>query len=373
MDSKIKKRLWIRNFIIIFLIILLLLTFFSNTIMNYTLPEVSVKYPNYQTITSKISGNGVVTANQSVQVTLQETRVVDKIMVSRGQKVYRGDVLFTLTQNDSAELSDAKDALRSLEFELISLKSQELSDSQAVEEQIAAKQAEIEQIKKTIATKETALDKLNELNKTIEALEANNALQNNNIENSNKEIVKTENLRQEAMNGYSVPYSVLYEGISGAKQLKTDALLKVSSQEGVITKLNKDRASLVSVKNEQKEQLTSKEKDVARLEETLSTYDTFMNISESYKIRYDIELLEEEHNALTAYNNAISEYTRILQATLNPNTPEALTAMARVNSAKEKYESYTGGYYYSDEYYNALLNIKTQQLANSFEYGLSAT
>ena len=39
-----KRRDWIKNAVIVFLIIMLLLTFFSNTIMNYSLPEVSAEY-----------------------------------------------------------------------------------------------------------------------------------------------------------------------------------------------------------------------------------------------------------------------------------------------------------------------------------------
>ena len=36
------RREWVKNIIIVFLLVMLLLTFFSNTIMNYSLPEVSV-------------------------------------------------------------------------------------------------------------------------------------------------------------------------------------------------------------------------------------------------------------------------------------------------------------------------------------------
>ena len=39
------RRDWVKNAIIIFLAVLLVLTFFSNTIMNYSLPEVAAQYP----------------------------------------------------------------------------------------------------------------------------------------------------------------------------------------------------------------------------------------------------------------------------------------------------------------------------------------
>ena len=43
MDNSVKKREWVKTAAIIFLAILLVLTFFSNTIMNATLPEVAAQ------------------------------------------------------------------------------------------------------------------------------------------------------------------------------------------------------------------------------------------------------------------------------------------------------------------------------------------
>jgi hypothetical protein len=43
MESKPKNREWVKNAAIIFLAVLLVLTFFSNTIMNFSLPQVATK------------------------------------------------------------------------------------------------------------------------------------------------------------------------------------------------------------------------------------------------------------------------------------------------------------------------------------------
>jgi hypothetical protein len=48
----------IKNIAIIFLIIMLLLTFFSNTIMNYSLVEVSTQMVSSGKVTSKVRGSG---------------------------------------------------------------------------------------------------------------------------------------------------------------------------------------------------------------------------------------------------------------------------------------------------------------------------
>ena len=56
--EKSKKRELIKTIAIIFLVILLLLTFFSNTIMNRSLPEVATQSIVGGTINAKIRGSG---------------------------------------------------------------------------------------------------------------------------------------------------------------------------------------------------------------------------------------------------------------------------------------------------------------------------
>ena len=55
-----KKREWVKTAAIVFLSVMLVLTFFSNTIMNYSLPEVATQYVQSGSITAKIRGSGVV-------------------------------------------------------------------------------------------------------------------------------------------------------------------------------------------------------------------------------------------------------------------------------------------------------------------------
>lgn len=110
-EEKVKKREWVKNAAIIFLSIMLVLTFFSNTFLLRSLPEVSTQSVSSGTINTKIRGSGTVAANQTYNVTLEQNRKVDSILVKVGQKVNAGDVLFTLQEGDSKELEEAKDAL----------------------------------------------------------------------------------------------------------------------------------------------------------------------------------------------------------------------------------------------------------------------
>ncbi len=111
------KRDWVKNAIIIFLVVLLVLTFFSNTIMNYSLPEVAAQYPQSTTLTTKIRGTGTVEAAQSYNVTVQETRTVAAVNVKKGDTIAAGDMLLTLDATESQELQDARTSLASLKLE----------------------------------------------------------------------------------------------------------------------------------------------------------------------------------------------------------------------------------------------------------------
>ncbi|MBD5139752.1 MAG: HlyD family efflux transporter periplasmic adaptor subunit [Ruminococcus sp.] len=113
MENGTKRREWVKNAIIIFLIVMLLLTFFSNTIMNYSLPEVSAQYVRGGTLSEQIRGSGTVEANQSYEVKISETRTIASVEVKVGDEIEKGATLFTLEDKESAELDEAKKNLES--------------------------------------------------------------------------------------------------------------------------------------------------------------------------------------------------------------------------------------------------------------------
>jgi hypothetical protein len=106
-----KKRDWIKNAAIVFLLIMLLLTFFSNTIMNYSLPEVSAQYMSSGTIQAKVRGSGTVQAGDPYIVSAESSRKVAGVGVRNGDHVEKGDVLYLLQEGDSAELKAAQKQL----------------------------------------------------------------------------------------------------------------------------------------------------------------------------------------------------------------------------------------------------------------------
>lgn len=106
-----KRREWVKTAAIVFLSVMLVLTFFSNTIMNYSLPEVAAKYVESGSITAKIRGNGIVESGDPYNVMVKQTRKVMSVAVREGDQVQQGDVLVYLEDTDSEELKAALKAL----------------------------------------------------------------------------------------------------------------------------------------------------------------------------------------------------------------------------------------------------------------------
>ncbi len=112
----VNRKDMVKNVAIAFLTIMLLLTFFSNTIMNYSLPQVATQQISYGSISPQIRGNGTVEAEDPYNVTVKETRKISGVAVKEGAHVEIGDVLYYLEDRESDELKTAKKELEDLEL-----------------------------------------------------------------------------------------------------------------------------------------------------------------------------------------------------------------------------------------------------------------
>ncbi len=100
----------IKNIAIVFLAVMLVLTFFSNTILNWSLPEVSGKYTEYGEIKTGVRGSGSVVSNMTYTETIKGERKIEEVYVSRGTPVVAGQTLMLLgpTDTDKAEALEAE-------------------------------------------------------------------------------------------------------------------------------------------------------------------------------------------------------------------------------------------------------------------------
>ncbi len=115
MENGVRKREWVKTAAIILLAVLLVLTFFSKTIMNASLPEVATQQVSSGAINARIRGSGTVEASEVYNVTIKQTRKVASVLVKTGQEINVGDTLFVLEAEDSEELKQAETDLETLQ------------------------------------------------------------------------------------------------------------------------------------------------------------------------------------------------------------------------------------------------------------------
>lgn len=178
-----KRREWVKNAAIIFLSVMLVLTFFSNTFMNYSLPEVAAQYVQSGTITAKIRGTGTVESGDPYNVKINETRTISSVLVKTGDKVEKGAPLLLLEDKESKELKDAQAALDKamLDFELALLSGDisntaytnvqtgQIASVGTYQSRIVAAEAEIDKWQKQVDEATRAINQLKTAQVNVEA------------------------------------------------------------------------------------------------------------------------------------------------------------------------------------------------------------
>ena len=115
-ETKKSRKEWVKTAAIVFLSVMLVLTFFSNSIMNYSLPEAATQYIEPGSITAQIRGNGTVESGDPYKVKISGIRKVESIDVYVGDVVDKGTVLMHLSYEDSDALKVAKAELEAAEL-----------------------------------------------------------------------------------------------------------------------------------------------------------------------------------------------------------------------------------------------------------------
>lgn len=389
-----KRREWVKNAAIIFLSIMLVLTFFSNTIMNYSLPEVATEYVQRGTITEKVRGTGTITASDPYNVSISESRVISSVAVKAGDEVKKGDPLFYLEDMESTELLDAEKELNSLilAYQLaVITESMEVGTVSNIEgdrtlsltqkqqrlqsaiSMVDAAQAEYDAATLQVAAVNKELgyignqvvDTTNEKNAVSNAQkEANNASQS--VANAQVEVSK-------AATSVETAERELANAKTAATEIQT-ASDNLNAAKGTLDTLQQNYTNDVSnaelIINEAKTMLEKAESDYASIQLSYdmakSEYDQWIKDNESTAT---IEQISEKNKALEQVKTSLSN-AESNREQAKTNLDNAVAARQKLDndlqSAQAAYDNVLG-YYNSlggdNAYNNAAMNIENANAA----------
>lgn len=353
-NDSASRRAWIKNAAIIFLVILLLLTFFSNTILNYSLPEVSAQYTSSGTLSTAIKASGTVKANASYNVVYEadaadsadgvaQTRKVVSVFVKEGQTVEKdapilelkggaseqlksaqdeydklkreydlaviGDTVSNLTSDKTISdaqktLADAKDELAKLQKNYNDLLSG-VDTTTILQNQISALEDTIE----NLTDQQTAMtDKITEVNSIIS--EAKALIEKDIL--SNQTVAEKLAAAEEEYNSISSEYDTLKKETDFYKE-RLDEIKKVS---GDVTEANKLTQQLKTLQNE----LDSLDTEYSRyVEDTEDELDAlYQAVLDAKKVWEDTpETSETDENEITVSSMTKDEAYQKYQEALN--------------------------------------------------------
>lgn len=379
-NDSASRRAWIKNAAIIFLVILLLLTFFSNTILNYSLPEVSAQYTSSGTLSTAIKASGTVKANASYNVVYEadaadsadgvaQTRKVVSVFVKEGQTVEKdapilelkggaseqlksaqdeydklkreydlaviGDTVSNLTSDKTISdaqktLADAKDELAKLQKNYNDLLSG-VDTTTILQNQISALEDTIE----NLTDQQTAMtDKITEVNAIIS--EAKALIEKDIL--SNQTVAEKLAAAEEEYNSISCDYDTLKKEVDFYKE-RLDEVKKIS---GDVTEANKLTQQLKTLQDTLKK--AEQELDYYK-EDARDTYNT------------ELKTLKDAMNA------AEDEWVKIDGAT---NPEEKAAAYQKYLEAQDAYNKYDNTDYHDGKEYKRKVREYEEQIDNLY-------
>ena len=139
---------------VIFLTVMLLLTFFSKTINNFTLPKVTYETPANGALIKEATGTGNVKARIIHDLYVRASMKVTGVMIEVGDSVKQGQTLLTLDITDiENQLKDEKDKLaqKKLYFEKLKEAGEKLKEANSPENLLS--------LDKTVQTAQQNVDK----------------------------------------------------------------------------------------------------------------------------------------------------------------------------------------------------------------------
>ncbi len=359
------KRDIIKNILILFLAAMLILTFFSNTIMNRSLPEVSTQYTQYKQISDRIRASATVTANQDYKIVADATREIAEVYIRRGDRIERGQVILSLVENESSALVEAEQALAQL---MIQRQQMVIDNSGSSKEdyayEISLKKNEIADIKAEIESQKALEASINEkvnvenmsedvYEKQLEAYDAQTEAMQESLDETNEKLDEITGKMQRYESTYDTLDEIKAELESsrsvfeGANAVYLEAKAAYDVKKAEIDKLE-DEIELLEKDNEEYDELIAESTKIKNeLEEELSEIDqnnsTVTSLEmELAKARSELYSINREYNYFKEMKNAKSELDRI-EASPDATDAEKAEAERLYNEAKSTYDDITGG------------------------------
>lgn len=319
MENQVKKREWVKNAAIIFLSVMLVLTFFSNTFMNYSLPEVSTQYVQSGSINTKIRGSGTVVSNGKYEVILPEKqpgRNVEAIFVRQGQKVAAGDVIMLLESSDNSDdYYAAKDALTNAQ-----IKYAELLLEQGDSEEYASLKAAVESARDALSSAGRNLDDAEEdLSKAKLAKNAISAVE------------KTKNEKQTAFENAKRELELLIGSENVDEAIKIKGYLDDAKEKADFFK---EKAE--SIVDKTSEEYLAAERDKQTWNAAVNTYIGDLNEKNISVLGTEYDVLTNTVEAEKEYNTALENYEN--ETKKYSGYPDYDSALSKVDSCDRAYD-----------------------------------
>jgi multidrug efflux pump subunit AcrA (membrane-fusion protein) len=360
---KIKKDV-IKNIAIIFLTVMLILTFFSNSIMNKSLPEVATKYIQSQTITEKIRGTGSVEADDPYSVMVKDSRKIASVAVKEGDEVKKDQVLFYLEDSESEELEKAEKDLEDLIYKYTAgaLTGEMTAEAyaQATTGRVSSMSVYEAQIEAARARVKAAQDNVDSIARQ-QAVAGATTLSDSDINEAKLDLEKAQNELTNAKSRYDELKAAVEAGDGGAAALKSEleaakldqanAKAKYESiQDSIVGSINSGTLATFLAEYGSKYQSVSVEADVAKLlfHGTDSNEEKAINNSEAlnewlYSTRpttadADIKEITDSYKAYMEAKSACSTKAAAVDAA-NAKASDYNSAKSKLSGAESDYNS----------------------------------
>lgn len=360
---------------------MLLLTFFSNTIMNYSLPEVSAKYVQSGSLSEQIRGTATVEAAQQYEVKYTgASRVVQAVEAKQGDTVEKGQVLLRFEEGESPDLQQAQSDLEAKQDEYRTKLLDAGVDYSADELSIKNLQEDIARLKESLGGSDDYLkkldeqkaleDKINDLTKQSNELTKESKVFEDELTHITEQLTALSSDDYESLDDvYSKELSPLYDNVVKYKAEKekydkkveqiTKELGKEVTNEDIINKqaeIEKLQSQLSSLNQKYLDALFDDKADIISINQSIS--DTNTDLGKAKSELYELYNKQTTSNLIsqklkTATNNQTT-FTNSFTNAENKLNLKKIEVSKKLNAEKKSIKAK------ADKKNNELDNVKAE-------------